>query len=148
MFTHAGNGSFASTNNEVTFNFVGQKGPQDQVVAGGAPFRVAPPSHLLLNNHYCWPLQPPDSTSSVLATEVTLGDGSGAVNVPMYGPKLPAEGNSSKGASYALQWPYVAVPQMAADRIPHQLIVEYLPVEFRGEQPGLFAETHTQVYFG
>eukprot|EP00775_Hariotina_reticulata_P007323 gene7323-7535_t len=43
----------------------------------------------------------------------------------------------------------VAQPQLALDRIPRQLLVEYLPVEFTpaADKAALFAKTLTQFYF-
>lgn len=43
-------------------------------------------------------------------------------------------------------WPRVAVPQLPAEQQPQRLLLEYLPVEFAVEEPGVFARTITQFY--
>lgn len=156
----SGNSSLLGPNNEVTFSFVGRKGPKG-FDASKAPFRVAPPANLFLNNHFCWPLLRPSQDG---AAGGSPGDGRAAslsVNqssniIPAFGqdgsptPAAAAGGsgvsNSSDGSSQQ-QWPAIAVPQLPPDVMPRSLMVEYLPVAFNGgEDSGLFAKNLTQFY--
>jgi hypothetical protein len=113
----------ASAEDQVTFSFVGRKGPPDAAGAVAAPFRVAPPAHLFFNNHFCLPL---------------VGAAGAAV------PASPAATGSTTGQSA------LAVPALPEADQPQQMVVDYMPVELVAGDTGetaLFAKTFTQFYF-
>jgi len=133
----------AGNNAEVVFSFVGRKGPEQPPVPN-APFRVAPPTYVFLNNHYCWPLFRPPGSAGNSPAAVAAAAGSGAT--------IGRGSNAAAAAANQTQQQQmveVATPRLAAANMPRQLQVEYLPVEFvaESEDPALFAKTVTQFYF-
>jgi hypothetical protein len=140
------NTSLDGSNAEVVFSFVGRKGPA-QPLLPNAPFRVAPPASVFLNNHYCWPLFRPQGSSGSGPAAVAAAAGSGVALVQ--GGAGAAAGKPATEAGQQQQMVEVATPWLSAAEMPRQLQVEYLPVEFSGEteDPALFAKTVTQFYF-
>ena len=129
----AGNTTLAamSPQDEVTFSFVGRKGPADTPTAATAPFRVGPPDRVFLNNHYCWPLVP------------------GAA-APFNNTALPNSSSSSSSRSAEPVKELQAVPAVQDEQQPKELMVEYLPIEHveaPDEGDALFARSFTQFYF-
>lgn len=139
----AGNTSLGGSNGEVVFSFVGRKGPEPPILPT-APFRVAPPTNVFLNNHYCWPLFRPSSSSGNSPAAIAAAAGSGAAV-----GKAPGAPAGKQAPQQQMQMVEVATPQLEPANMPRQLQVEYLPVEFaaRDDDPALFAKTVTQFYF-
>lgn len=139
----AGNTSLGGSNGEVVFSFVGRKGPEEPPLPN-APFRVAPPTYVFLNNHYCWPLFRPPSSSGNSPAAVAAAAGSGAAVGRSSNSAAPANGQQQQQ-----QMVEVATPRLAAADMPKLLQVEYLPVDFVADtqDPALFAKTVTQFYF-
>lgn len=146
----AGNTSLGAPNNEVVFSFVGRKGPD--AARPTAPFRVAPPTAVFLNNHYCWPLFRPGDSGGTASTASTASAAAAAAaaraNAALGSSSRPAQQQQPQ-----VQQPQVMVevasPQLQPAAQPKQLQVEYLPVEFAPttDDPALFAKTVTQFYF-
>ncbi|WIA40777.1 hypothetical protein OEZ86_004457 [Tetradesmus obliquus] len=140
------NSSLAGPQAEATFSFVGRKGPKADASPAAAPFSVAPPTALFLNNHYCWPL---------LRHSGSIADPASAANAAGNASGLSRAAAASgmlvglDGQQQQQQWPAVAAAQLPADAMPKDLLVEYLPVEFTeaGEDGALFAKNLTQFYF-
>lgn len=141
----AGNTSLDRSNSEVVFSFVGRKGPDSHVLKATAPFRVAPPTYVFLNNHYCWPLFRPQGSSGSSPAAVAAAAGSGAAVGRGGGVGAQAQ-VSGAGQQQMVE---VATPQLDAANMPRRLQVEYLSVEFvaKEDDPALFAKTVTQFYF-
>jgi hypothetical protein len=140
------NTSLDGSNAEVVFSFVGRKGPA-QPLLPNAPFRVAPPASVFLNNHYCWPLFRPQGSSGSGPAAVAAAAGSGVALGR--GGTAAAPRPATEAGQQQQQMVEVATPRLSAEDMPRQLQVEYLPVEFSGEteDPALFAKTVTQFYF-
>lgn len=121
---------------------MGRKGPERPILPS-APFRVAPPERIFLNNHYCWPFFKPQGSGGSSPAAVAAAVGSGAA--VGLGSSTPAAGQPDQ----QVQMVEVATPKLEPDNMPKQLQVEYLPVEFasKGDDPALFAKTVTQFYF-
>jgi hypothetical protein len=123
-----------SSQDEVTFSFVGRKGPSESPTTAIAPFRVGPPDKVFLNNHYCWPLVP-GAAAPYNTTALVNGSSSSS------------RGSSSSGEDVKK---VQAVPAVQEEQQPRDLMVEYLPIE-HVEEPdqgdALFARSFTQFYF-
>lgn len=152
------------------FSFVGRKRLTPGPPSASAPFRVAPPSFLFLNNHYCWPLFNPSTASS---SGGAGGDGgtassssseelgrAAALAATTAGSISPlfSGGANTAGAAAAPPPPAaaqaqatlrIATPQLAPEQAPRKLLLEYLPVEFTpsADDPALFSKAVTQFYF-
>jgi hypothetical protein len=131
-YTVAGNSSIRpGPDGQATFSFVGLKGPN--ATASSAPFRLAPPTNVALNNLYCWPLlRPSASTAAAAAGAGTSSDGSTALGRAAATASSVAERVS--GAEQAVpaavgQQRQVAVPELPAEQLRQQLLVEYSPVD-------------------
>lgn len=145
----AGNTSLGGSNAEVVFSFVGRKGPERPLLPN-APFRVAPPTYVFLNNHYCWPLFRSQSSSGSSPAAMAAAAGSGAAVGRTSSADAPAPPPPpQQQQEQQQQLVEVATPRLAQANIPKRLQVEYLPVEVaaESEDPALFAKTVTQFYF-
>lgn len=118
---------------------MGRKGPEAPPNPM-APFRVAPPTYVFLNNHYCWPLFRPGGGSSSNAAATAAAGASAALGVT---------GKPGSGGQPQQRMVTAAVPKLAATEQPRLVQVEYLPVEFAAsaDDSALFAKTVTQFYF-
>lgn len=126
---------------------MGRKGPA-QPALPNAPFRVAPPTYVFLNNHFCLPLFRPQSSSGSSPAAVAAAAGSGAtVGRPSSPTGVPSVQES--GQQQQQQMVEVATPRLSPANMPKRLQVEYLPVERVADSEGstLFAKTATQFYF-
>jgi hypothetical protein len=152
-----GNSSLGLFNSEVVFSFVGRKGPE-LPVNPAAPFRVAAPAYVFLNNHYCWPLFRPSGSGSNPAAAAAAAGANAALSTPALGGLLGRPGGLAAGQQQQQQQESqqlqqrmveVAAPRLPPAAQPRQLQVEYLPVEFvpSSDDPALFAKTVTQFYF-
>lgn len=145
----AGNTSLDGTNSEVIFSFVGRKGPA-QPALSSAPFRVAPPTYVFLNNHYCWPLFRPQSSSGTSPAAVAAAAAGSGAAVGRGSPGTSPAGAPGVQEAGQQEMVEVATPRLAPVNMPKLLQVEYLPVEKEGAQDEgskLFAKTATQFYF-
>ncbi|WIA20474.1 hypothetical protein OEZ85_004879 [Tetradesmus obliquus] len=141
------NSSLAGPQAEATFSFVGRKGPKTDASPAAAPFSVAPPTALFLNNHYCWPLlRHSGSIADPASAANAAGNASGLSRAAAASGMLVGLDGQQQQQH---QWPAVAAAQLPADAMPKDLLVEYLPVEFTeaGEDGALFAKNLTQFYF-
>ncbi|WIA10009.1 hypothetical protein OEZ85_010221 [Tetradesmus obliquus] len=117
-----------------SFSFVGLKGPN---ATASAPFRLAPPTNVVLNNLFCWPLlRPSASTAAAAAGAASSGDSS-----PALGRAAATASGVAERVSAAVQVApaaasgqrQVSVPQVPEEELPRQLLVEYVPVDYLPE---------------
>lgn len=130
---------------------MGRKGSDNPVLKATAPFRVAPPTYVFLNNHYCWPLFRPQgsSGSSPAAVAAAVAGSGAAVGRVATSGGVGAQTQQVSLAGQQMQMVEVATPRLDAANMPRRLQVEYLPVEFVAKEDdlALFAKTVTQFYF-
>lgn len=134
-FLLAGNSSIGpGPESHASFSFVGLKGPN---ATASAPFRLAPPTNVVLNNLFCWPLlRPSASTAAAAAGAASSGDSS-----PALGRAAATASGVAERVSAAVQVApaaasgqrQVSVPQVPEEELPRQLLVEYVPVDYLPE---------------
>jgi hypothetical protein len=127
----AGNSSIGSgPEGRASFSFVGFKGPNG---TSSAPFKLAPPTNVVLNNLYCWQLSRPSaSTATAAAGAVSSNDGSPALGrAAATASSVANVFGAARDVPAAVSQPrQVAVAQLRVQDLPQQLLVEYLPVAY------------------
>jgi hypothetical protein len=136
---------------QAAFSFVGRKG---QNTTSSAPFRLAPPAHMFLNNLFCWPLFRPSPAAAAAAGagstssngSTVLGRAAAAASTAadqLFGVArgAPPAAEQQQQQPHQQQQIAVAVPQLPAAQMPQRLLVEYSPVDImpnRLRGPGWF----------